>query len=114
MLTAMWENTSFISVAIVAVGFLCVLALVRLAGLSGRVARLERALTSAREQPPEREFLPERESREETTVASSGAFEIFLEENPARRNLPKNEQFTAFRRWRAEKGLNWRAPADPR
>lgn len=36
-----------------------------------------------------------------------GAFELFLNEDPARRDLPKGEQFSAFRRWRQEKGMNW-------
>jgi hypothetical protein len=102
----MQESPYFLPAALAAVALLCLFALVRLAGLSGRVARLERALVPARDQPPERDF------REEATAAASGAFETFLDEDPARRNLPKNEQFAAFRRWRVEKGLNWRASAD--
>lgn len=39
--------------------------------------------------------------------AAGGAFETFLGEDPARRTLPKAEQFAAYRRWRQEKGLNW-------
>lgn len=44
------------------------------------------------------------------TVAESspgGAFEAFLDEDPARRELTKSEQFTAFRQWRHAKGMNW-------
>jgi len=44
------------------------------------------------------------------TVAESspgGAFEAFLDEDPARRELTKSEQFAAFRQWRHEKGMNW-------
>lgn len=103
----MLESPYFVPAALAVLALLLLVALIRLAGLSGRVARLERALAPAREHPPERE------RREESADAGSGAFELFLEEDPARRNLPKNEQFAAFRRWRAEKGLNWRAPADP-
>ena len=46
---------------------------------------------------------------ETTSVQPSpgGWFEAFLEEDPSRRSLPKNEQFTAFRKWRKEKGLSW-------
>jgi len=39
--------------------------------------------------------------------ASGGAFETFLNEDPARRELPKGEQFAAYRHWRQEQGLNW-------
>ncbi len=44
------------------------------------------------------------------TVAESspgGAFEAFLSEDPARRELTKSEQFASFRKWRHEKGMNW-------
>jgi hypothetical protein len=43
-------------------------------------------------------------------TSPGGAFEAFLSENPARRHLPKGEQFSAYRRWRQEKGLNWSNP----
>jgi hypothetical protein len=43
--------------------------------------------------------------------APGGAFESFLCEAPARRALPKAEQFAAYRRWRQEKGLNWSGPS---
>jgi hypothetical protein len=39
-----------------------------------------------------------------------GAFESFLNEDPTRWNLPKNEQFAAYRKWRQQKGLNWSVP----
>ena len=44
-----------------------------------------------------------------TALATSagGAFEMFLAEEPARRKLPKREQFADYRKWRQEKGLNW-------
>ena len=38
-----------------------------------------------------------------------GEFETFLAEDPARGQLTKSEQFSAYRRWRREKGLNWSA-----
>ena len=71
-------------------------------GISRRLCRLER-------------WLVEVESRRESTVselaagerAAGGAFEEFLNEEPKRRMLPKNEQFAEYRRWRQEKGLNW-------
>lgn len=41
------------------------------------------------------------------TSAPRGEFETFLTEDPARRQLSKGEQFSAYRKWRREKGLNW-------
>jgi hypothetical protein len=40
-------------------------------------------------------------------TAAGGAFEEFLQEDPARRDLPKGEQFSAYRSWRQRKGMNW-------
>lgn len=37
----------------------------------------------------------------------SKLFQEFMLEDPARADLPKKEQFAAFRKWRSEKGLNW-------
>ena len=34
-------------------------------------------------------------------------FEQFLAADPRRRELPKKEQFAAFRKWRQEMGLTW-------
>jgi len=31
---------------------------------------------------------------------------------PASQDLPKKEQFAAFRQWRDDKGLNWKGPAE--
>ena len=50
--------------------------------------------------------------REGTEVAAAeiqpgGAFETFLNEDPSRRELPKREQFAAYRQWRQERGMNW-------
>lgn len=103
----MFENPLFVPVTLGLLAVLNLLALVLLVRLSSRVSRLARALA------PVPEVVPEREAREEIPAASAGAFEAFLAEDPARRELPKKDQFAAFRRWRAEKGLNWRAPADP-
>lgn len=51
----------------------------------------------------------ESSSNQEIEVPSGTRFEEFLSEDPARRALPKKEQFKAYRKWRAEKGLNWSA-----
>jgi hypothetical protein len=40
-------------------------------------------------------------------TSPGGAFEVFLGEDPSRREMAKGEQFSAYRRWRQEKGLNW-------
>lgn len=40
-------------------------------------------------------------------TSAGGAFEAFLAEDASRRDLPKKEQFAAYRKWRHEKGLNW-------
>lgn len=50
--------------------------------------------------------------RKEGNAEQKQLFAEFLAEDPARRELPKKEQFAAFRRWRDEKGLNWKNPAN--
>lgn len=40
-------------------------------------------------------------------TSPGGAFEMFLSEDPTRRTLTKGEQFSAYRKWRQEKGMNW-------
>ena len=40
-------------------------------------------------------------------IQPGGTFETFLNEEPSRRELPKREQFAAYRQWRHERGLNW-------
>ena len=44
------------------------------------------------------------------TSPRRGEFETFLAEDPARQKLTKGEQFSAYRRWRQDKGLNWVKP----
>lgn len=39
-------------------------------------------------------------------------FDEFLKEDPERRSMPKKEQFKAYRKWRADKGLNWSPPPE--
>jgi len=67
-----------------------------------RLRRIERWLAGW----PPREATAASESAAAEDSAG-GAFEIFLNEDPARRALPKGEQFSAYRRWRQEHGLNW-------
>lgn len=69
---------------------------------AARVARIERLLAGER---PREEVAGTSPSPAES--AAGGAFETFLSEDPARRELPKGEQFAAYRRWRQARGLNW-------
>ena len=70
--------------------------------ISSRLARLEKQglqvdkLSSSHETGPT-----------SAETSAGGAFEIFLSEDPSRRQLPKGEQFSAYRQWRQEKGMNW-------
>lgn len=75
-------------------------------GIRSRLVQLERLLAQKGE-----ESLTTRTSSSpppaEVEVTSGGVFETFLNEDPVRRNLPKKEQATAYRKWRQEKGMNW-------
>lgn len=102
----MLENPLLIPGLLGALVVLQLLVLVALFRLSGRISRLARSMAGS----------PRPESRgtaltKEAKGGSRKAFERFLEEDPARRDLPKKEQFAAFRRWREERGLNWKTPA---
>jgi hypothetical protein len=70
--------------------------------ISRRLARIERRLAG---EPARGDSESAGPSALETSAG--GAFETFLSEDPSRRNLPKGEQFAAYRKWRQEKGLNW-------
>ena len=70
--------------------------------ISSRVGRLERLGGQGNPVPG---TVEEKAAGAEST--SGGAFELFLSEDPARRELSKAEQFSAYRIWRQEKGLNW-------
>lgn len=84
-----------------AVGLL-VLLLAMVIGISRRLSRIERWLVEAENRQGVAESAPST-----TETSAGGAFETFLNEDPARRKLPKNEQFAAYRLWRQENGLNW-------
>jgi HAMP domain-containing protein len=70
--------------------------------ISRRLTRIEHLLENISSRPDEEIPQP---SADETSPG--GAFETFLSEDPARRLLPKSEQFAAYRKWRQEKGMNW-------
>jgi hypothetical protein len=103
----MLEAPLYTPVCIAVLALLNLLLWVSLRRLSGKVDRLSRRLTAA---PAEAAPAPERSERAESAAEQTKWFEAFLEEDAARRELPKKEQFAAFRRWRAEKGMNWRMP----
>jgi len=67
-----------------------------------RLKRLERQLDQISKRAEPAQAAP---SQAETSPG--GAFEAFLAEDPERRNMPKGEQFSAYRQWRQEKGMNW-------
>ena len=73
--------------------------------ISGRLARIERQ----RIQTTHNKGNPESAERGPSLAETSpgGAFEAFLKEDPARREMSKAEQFAAYREWRDEKGMNW-------
>jgi hypothetical protein len=83
------------------VGLLALMLLVTLQ-ISSRLARLEKLDSREDSRPSPTEIGP---TRAETSAG--GAFELFLSEDPSRRKLPKGEQFSAYRQWRQEKGMNW-------
>jgi hypothetical protein len=70
--------------------------------ISGRIRRIETLLEREPVAPTPREVVPG-----SAETAAGGAFEMFLDEEPARRMLSKSEQFAAYRQWRQEKGMNW-------
>ena len=67
----------------------------RIAALSGTLSRQSRS--------------PKPEETDAVEVGPGTPFDEFLREDPARLSLTKKEQFTAYRQWRSEKGLNWSA-----
>lgn len=93
------ESPLLLNLLITTVGLLVLLILFAWS-MSRRLARIERSLLKPK---PQSDPLPP--STAETSTG--GAFEAFLSEDPARHDLPKGEQFTAYRKWRQEKGLNW-------
>ncbi len=84
-----------------------VLILLVLFRLSGQVNALSIRLTKSTRSTR----LAEPEDKPNLAEAEPGSpFEEFLTEDSQRLTLSKKEQFKAYRKWRAEKGLNWVAP----
>ena len=87
----------------VTAGLLLLLALLLL-GIRGRLRRIERWLAGQTGRNQDQDAAVRSPADEH---APGGAFEQFLDEDPSRRELPKAEQFTEYRRWRNDRGLNW-------
>jgi hypothetical protein len=81
---------------------LLVLVLLLVLRISSRLSRIEKLVGQPSSQRESTEPAP---SKAETSPG--GAFEAFLAEDPSRRDLPKGEQFSAYRQWRHDKGMNW-------
>ena len=79
---------------------LLIVVLALMFGISSRLGRLESRIGQKPADPAD---------GKPTAAESSagGAFDQFLNEDPARRELSKAEQFGAFRKWRQQKGMNW-------
>ena len=97
-----------LSIAIYAGVALLIVILLMLFRISGQLrglnSKTSRSSRSTKTQEPEVE-----ESKPNVAeVRPDTKFEEFLNEDPERRDLAKKEQFKEYRKWRAEKGLNWK------
>jgi hypothetical protein len=104
----MLEDPLLIPYLLIALVVMQLIVLAMLLRLSGRVSRLSRQVPPSAA-PPVRD----RAGRNEAGADQKQWFAQFLAEDPARKDLPKKEQFAAFRRWREEKGMNWKGPVEP-
>jgi len=88
-------------------GLLLLLILVALR-ISGRMARIEQLLESGASSGTEASLeLVGRSDPAQGTEAQRKEFAEFLAEDKSRRDLPKKEQFAAYRAWRKDRGLTW-------
>lgn len=104
----MLENPLFIPVLLGALVVLQLFVIVLLVRISGRLSRLSRMPA-----PSVSSTGRDLADRKESNADQKKWFAQFLAEDPDRAQLPKKEQFAAFRRWRDEKGMNWKSPAEP-
>lgn len=94
---------SIVILAYVATGAL-ILILLMLLRMSSQLGALSIRLTKSSRSSK----LTDAEAMPNISEAEPGTpFDEFLNEDPERRNLAKKEQFKAYRKWRADKGLNW-------
>lgn len=105
------ETLEAITIVIFGVGLLLLfMLLVAVWRVGGGVLRVERRLAEMAERekgdlPDPVEVIASRRSVPDRS--RDGAFLEFLSEDAGRRQLPKREQFAAYRTWRKERGLNW-------
>ena len=97
------EEPWFLPTAFGAVVFLQLVLLIAVLRLSSRVSRLFHLIS-----PQAPAVSHELAEQKEATSEQKNLFAEFLAEDPSRKELPKKEQFSEFRRWRDEKGLNWK------
>ena len=95
------EDPTLLILLSICVGLL-VLVLLFVLRISWRLSRIEKLAVQS---PSRVESADQTPSKAETSPG--GAFEAFLAEDPSRRDLPKGEQFSAYRQWRHNKGMNW-------
>lgn len=104
----MIDHPLFVPITLGVLAVMQVLLFLALLRLSARISRLFTLIASP--VPPASQELAD---RKESNSEQKKWFAEFLAEDPARKSLPKKEQFAAFRRWREEKGLNWKSPEGP-
>ncbi len=85
-------------------GFLALLVLM-LFILWRKLVRIENRLNQWTPQKPAR--VTSHTAAADLDSSQTSHFEEFLNEDPSRRELSKGEQFSAFRKWRQERGMNW-------
>ncbi len=101
------------------IGFLLLFILFALSRLRARLLWIQRALLAMESAQATREVRaspedhPGLDQRKSANRVQKRLFRQFLEEDPARREMSKKEQFSAFRKWRSERGLNWSGADQP-
>lgn len=90
------------------IGLLQVLLLVGQVRQGRRLRQLESSQPKPDPEPlPDLPQMEALEARQAEVHESKRHFQEFLDEDPARKEMSKKEQFAEFRKWRAENGLNW-------
>lgn len=103
------DALSTLLIVLCACAGLLVLVLLLVLRISSRLSRMENFASQA---APARTAEPVDRIPSAAETSPGGAFELFLSEDPARRALTKSEQFSAYRQWRQEKGMNWSSQPD--
>jgi hypothetical protein len=74
--------------------------------LQNSLSRLEKQSSRSSDKPDEDDT-----ATGKIEASPGGAFEAFLNENPASRELKKGDQLAAYRQWRQGRGMNWTTDA---